>query len=326
MTRTCAPQMTSAKTRIRRDVFMGTAVGQIGQSLHPTWPRWRKFTWGRFDDLSAPSRPGAQGLGAKMNGSEIWTAPDLRNDLGCCSVGRRNSFSGRNRPLTSMIGLCQEGKSSPDALRRSAGVNPSDSSPRALASRPVVPIPDRTRLPFAVSDHLHHLAHQQVAIPQRPSPFTNRSRCHVALGQEIAAQAVANLAGIDAIVLLFCCSDGAQHQGMCHFQCSCVRLEVIVDPAGEHGCFHRRGPRLWQRLHPVIQVHACGGKLSFGIDLATAVLHAVTDLSLGNIQSDVIHRFHGGASLVFSESASAEFSFFTPSAPPSTYTFKLTGT
>jgi hypothetical protein len=25
---------------------------------------------------------------------------------------------------TSMIGLCQEGKSSPDALRRSAGVNP----------------------------------------------------------------------------------------------------------------------------------------------------------------------------------------------------------
>jgi len=31
----------------------------------------------------------------------------------------------------------------------------------------------------------------------------------------------------------------------------------------------------------------------------------------------------GGASLVFSESASAEFSFFTPSAPPLTYTFKL---
>ena len=27
---------------------------------------------------------------------------------------------------------------------------------------------------------------------------------------------------------------------------------------------------------------------------------------------------------MFSESASAEFSFFTPSAPPSTYTFKLT--
>jgi transposase len=41
------------------------------------------------------------------------------------------------------------------------------------------------------------------------------------------------------------------------------------------------------------------------------------------IQSDVIHRLHGGASLVISESASAEFSSSTPSAPPLTYTFKL---
>jgi hypothetical protein len=37
---------------------------------------------------------------------------------------------------TSMIGLCQEGKSSPDALRRSAGANLFHSSPRVLASRP----------------------------------------------------------------------------------------------------------------------------------------------------------------------------------------------
>src|SRR5258707_3397037 len=43
---------------------------------------------------------------------------------------------------------------------------------------------------------------------------------------------------------------------------------------------------------------ACGGKRSFGVDLATAVLHAVTYLLLVNIQSDVIHKFHGGASLV----------------------------
>ena len=34
-------------------------------------------------------------------------------------------------------------------------------------------------------------------------------------------------------------------------------------------------------------------------------------------------KLHGEASLVFSESASAEFSFSTPSAPPPTYTFKL---
>ena len=50
---------------------------------------------------------------------------------------------------TSMIGLCQEGKSSPDALRRSAGVILSDSSPRVSGFSAAVPIRNRTRLPFA---------------------------------------------------------------------------------------------------------------------------------------------------------------------------------
>jgi hypothetical protein len=49
-----------------------------------------------------------------------------------------------------MIGLCQEGKSSPDALRRSAGVVLSHSSPRVLASQSLVPILDRTRLPNSI--------------------------------------------------------------------------------------------------------------------------------------------------------------------------------
>src|SRR6266481_7091764 len=102
-----------------------------------------------------------------------------------------------------------------------------------------------------------------------------------------------------------------------------MRFAVIVDPAGEHGRFHRRAPRLWQRFHPKVQVNACGGKRPFGVDLATAVLHAVTDLLLVNIQSDVIHKFYGGASLV-SLNQPAEFSFCTPSAPPSTYSFNLT--
>jgi len=101
-------------------------------------------------------------------------------------------------------------------------------------------------------------------------------------------------------------------------------LEVIVDPPGEHGRFQRPAPRLRQRFHPQVQVNACDGKRSFGVNLATPVLHAVADLPLVNIQSDVIHRFHGGSLLGVSESASAEFSSCTPSAPPSTYTFKLT--
>src|SRR5579863_1510675 len=50
---------------------------------------------------------------------------------------------------TSMIGRCQEGKSSPDALRRSAGVILFDSSPRVCGFSAAVPIRNRTRLPFA---------------------------------------------------------------------------------------------------------------------------------------------------------------------------------
>src|SRR5258705_12637067 len=50
-----------------------------------------------------------------------------------------------------MIGLCQEGKSSPDALRRSAGVNSFWFFAACVGFSAVVPISDRTRLPFSVS-------------------------------------------------------------------------------------------------------------------------------------------------------------------------------
>src|SRR5467141_3164244 len=53
---------------------------------------------------------------------------------------------------TSMIGLCQEGKGSPDALRRSAGVNSFWFFAACVGLSAVVPISYRTRLPFAVSD------------------------------------------------------------------------------------------------------------------------------------------------------------------------------
>src|SRR5258707_1668067 len=49
--------------------------------------------------------------------------------------------------------------------------------------------------------HLYRLADQQVPIAQGAPSFTNFSRGHVALRQEIAAQAVGNLFGIDAVVL-----------------------------------------------------------------------------------------------------------------------------
>ena len=44
-------------------------------------------------------------------------------------------FQEFNADLTSMIGLCQEGKSSPDALGRSAGAVSVNSSARPVASR-----------------------------------------------------------------------------------------------------------------------------------------------------------------------------------------------
>jgi hypothetical protein len=53
---------------------------------------------------------------------------------------------------TSMIGLCQEGQSSPDALRGSAGVNPFSFFAACVGLSAGVPVRDRTRLPFAVWD------------------------------------------------------------------------------------------------------------------------------------------------------------------------------
>ena len=41
---------------------------------------------------------------------------------------------------------------------------------------------------------------------------------------ESAAQAIADLAGVDAVVLPFRGSDGPQHQGVRHFQCGGVGL------------------------------------------------------------------------------------------------------
>jgi len=74
-----------------------------------------------------------------------------------------------------------------------------------------------------------------------------------------------------------------------------------------------------------IQIKASGGNPSFGEYLASVVFRAIADHLLVNIQADVIHTLHGGAPFGVSESArSLDFGFCTPSAPPSTYTFKLT--
>src|SRR6267142_5966270 len=55
---------------------------------------------------------------------------------------------------------------------------------------------------------------------------------------------------------------------------------------------------------------SCGGNLGFCVNAAAAVLHAVADRFLVNIQTDVVHIVHGGASLVVSELAGSLSSAF----------------
>src|SRR6266487_3965722 len=97
---------------------------------------------------------------------------------------------------------------------------------------------------------------------------------------------------------------------MCHLHCCGMRLEMIVDPSREDGRFHSHCPWLGKRLHPQVQSQSRGGYRAFCVDTATAVLHAVVDRFLVNIQTDVVHSLHGGASLVVSESARSLSSAF----------------
>lgn len=60
--------------------------------------------------------------------------------------------------------------------------------------------------------HLDHLPHEQMPIAQRSAAPSLGCR-HVALRQEIAPQAVRDLAGIDAVILLLGRGDRAQHRG-----------------------------------------------------------------------------------------------------------------
>ena len=64
-------------------------------------------------------------------------------------------------------------------------------------------------------------------------------------------------------------------------------LQVIVDPAGKNRGFHRRRPGLRQCFHPTIQVETRGGQGTFCVNVAAAILHAVADRPLVNIQPDV---------------------------------------
>jgi hypothetical protein len=85
---------------------------------------------------------------------------------------------------------------------------------------------------------------------------------------------------------------------------------------------HRGRPRLRQGFDPMVQPKTRGRDRTFAVNRTTAILHAETDRPVLNIQPDVI--VPAGSLLGVSASASAKFSFCTPSAPPPTYAFKFT--
>src|SRR5271170_8362661 len=135
-------------------------------------------------------------------------------------------------------------------------------------------------------------------VPQRAPSIPYRSRHHVALWEEVASQAVGELAGIDLVVLLLGCSNRSQHQWMCHLDLRGVWKQVIVGPAAEDRRFHRNGPRLRQSLHPTVQLAPGRPDLAFLLYPATHILHAIADRLLMYVQSDRVHSRHRGASVV----------------------------
>src|SRR5260370_19433671 len=154
------------------------------------------------------------------------------------------------------------------------------------------------------SAHLHHLSHQQMSVAQDATPISNLRRDHVTLRQEIAAQTVDDLAGIDLVVLLLGRCNRPQHQRMSYLDLLRMRKQMVVDPACKDRRFHGNRSLLWKCLHPAVQFAPCRPNLAFPVHLASRILDTVTDRLLVNIKSDEVHMVSEEPPWLFSESAS----------------------
>jgi hypothetical protein len=96
----------------------------------------------------------------------------------------------------------------------------------------------------AVESLTHSIEGQILAVAECSPSVSSLGRCHVALRQEIAAQAVGDLAGVNAIIFLLGGCDRSQHQRVRYFDLCRMRMEMIVDPAGKNRCFHSHRPGL----------------------------------------------------------------------------------
>ena len=109
----------------------------------------------------------------------------------------------------------------------------------------------------------------------------------MALRQEITAQAIGDLARVNAIVLFLGRCDCSQHQRVCHFDLCRMRMEMIVDPAGKNRCFHGDRPGLRKRLDPAVQFKPRRADLAFHVHTTSRVFHTIADRALVNSIRDV---------------------------------------
>jgi len=126
----------------------------------------------------------------------------------------------------------------------------------------------------------------------------------VALGQEVAPQAIGDLGRIDLVVLLLGCGNGPQHKRVRDLHLLGMRKQMVVNPAGEDRRFHGDHPGLRQSPDPHIKLASGRTDLALLQHTTSRVLHAITDRLLVHIQSDVIHIVSEEPPRLFSGSAS----------------------
>ena len=111
----------------------------------------------------------------------------------------------------------------------------------------------------------------------------------MALRQEVTAQAVGDLAGINPVILLLGRGDGTKHQRMCDLDLFSVWQKMIVNPARENCRLHGNHPGLRKRSYPGVQFQSARSDLALSMDLTAGIFDAITNPLLVNIQPNVIH-------------------------------------
>src|ERR1700722_1961700 len=92
----------------------------------------------------------------------------------------------------------------------------------------------------------------------------------MALGKEVATQAVSNLPGIDLVVFLLRRCDCSKHKRVSNLRLFRMWKQVVVDPSREDRRLHSDHPGLRQRLYPGIQFTSRRSNLAFLVDMTSS--------------------------------------------------------